>query len=407
MKRWQKITLALLGLLLLSQLPFAYRRYRLGRLHTAIEALNAQRVVDRSDNAYADYQGVIHVHSTLGGHSTGSFADILRAATSNHLNFVVMTEHPQAHMDTAEMTLKGFHAGVLFINGNEVSAANRDRLLLMPGSGLTNAGGSSSTQEFVTRTKAAGGLAFVAYPQEFRGWEADDYDGIEVYNLYTNARRINPLVMFFDGLWSYGSYPDLLFTNFYERPDESLKKWDELSVTKNRKIVAIAGNDAHANVGMSVGDAAGKKLLQIQLDPYERSFRVVRTHVLIEKEKPLSAESLLDAIANGHCFISFDLLCDAAGFSFVAQNETEKKIMGDEIGLGDGVRLIVATPVKSRLALIRDGEVIQQENATTRKEFLVRQKGVYRIEAYLDQLPNSLQGKPWIISNPIYVRDGR
>ena len=30
--------------------------------------------------------------------------------------------------------------------------------------------------------------------------------------------------------------------------------------------------------------------------------------------------------------------------------------------------------------------------------------GVYRVEVYLDQLGSLLDGKPWIISNPIFVR---
>ena len=30
--------------------------------------------------------------------------------------------------------------------------------------------------------------------------------------------------------------------------------------------------------------------------------------------------------------------------------------------------------------------------------------GVYRVEVYLDQLGPLLEGKPWIVSNPIFVR---
>ncbi len=78
--------------------------------------------------------------------------------------------------------------------------------------------------------------------------------------------------------------------------------------------------------------------------------------------------------------------------------------MRDEIELKDGVRLTVATPVKSRVLLIKDGQVIREEAETTRKEFSINEKGVYRVEVYLDQLPQPLSKQPWIISNPIYVR---
>ena len=404
MKLWKKVILAMLGVVLVSQLPFAYRRYRLGRLHSVIAQLNSERAANHTGDVYTDYKGVIHVHSMLGGHSTGTFAEIIKSANDNGLNFIIMTEHPSEYIDTAEMTLKGVHKGVLFINGSEVSTAGKDRLLLVPGNALANAAASTPTQEVITQEKAQGGLAFVAYPQEFRSWDAGDYTGIEVYNLYTNARRINPLVAFFDGLWSYWSYPDLLFATFYERPGENLKKWDEMMATKGRKLVAIAGNDAHSNIGVSLEDATGRKLLGIKLDPYERSFHIVRTHVLIDKERPLSAEALLQALANGHGFISFDLFCDGTNFTFTAENGTEKKIVGDEIGLHNGVRLNVTTPVRSRIVLIKDGAAVQEGDETTSQEFLVNQTGVYRIEAYLPQLQNPLRDKPWIISNPIYVR---
>lgn len=403
MKRWKKVILVLLGLIFLSQSPFIYRRFQLRSLSLAIQDLNNRQTVDQSDNAYADYKGVVHVHSSLGGHSTGNFPDIIRAANRNQLQFVVMTEHPSAQFDTAALTLKGFHGGVLFINGNEVSTATEDRLLLLPGDESASASGAKRTEEVIAQSKAQNRLAFVAYPEQYRSREATDVNGLEVYNLYTNARKINYFVMFFDGLWSYGSYPELLFARFYERPNENLKKWDELT-TNGSRLAALAGNDAHANVGVGAGDASGKKLLQIQLDPYERSFRLFRTHALIEKDKALSTESLMEALANGHSYISFDLFGDAGGFRFSAENRSERKIMGDEINLEDGVRLSASSPIASRIVLFKDGQRIQDQSNVRSLDLMVNQKGVYRVELYLPQLGALLQDKPWIISNPIYVR---
>ncbi|MBA2731737.1 MAG: hypothetical protein H0U54_02475, partial [Acidobacteria bacterium] len=182
------------------------------------------------------------------------------------------------------------------------------------------------------------------------------------------------------------------------------KKWDELIAAKNRKVVAIAGNDAHANVGFQVGDRTGKRLIGVHLDPYERTFSVVRNHVLIEKEKPLTSETLLAALASGHCYIAFDLFGDSTGFTFSAENSQGRKIMGDEIELLDGVRLIITTPVQSRVLLIKDGQVIRDEDGASRKEFPIAERGVYRVEVYLTQLGSLVKDKPWIISNPIYIR---
>ena len=409
MKRWKKLLLILLALIVLSQIPFAYRRYRLGRLHSAIQQLNAERVATEDVTGEVEFKGVIHVHSSLGGHSTGNFADIIAAAQSNKLDFVVMTEHPSANFNTAEMTLKGDHGGVLFVNGNEVRTAAGDRLLLIPGGAQAADDSKWSTQEVLSRR--ATGLSLVAYPQEFKSWQATGYNGIEVYNVYTNARQINPLMMFFDSLWSYRSYPDLLFATFYERPTENLKLWDDQIKQGGKPLVATAGNDAHANIGLSLYDSSGKTLLGFQLDPYERSFRLVRLHVLVSQ--PLSGQFdfsspdesfLLGAISAGHCFIGFDLFGDTTGFRFAAQNAGEKRIMGDEIKLENEVRLTVAVPVSGRIVLLKDGVVVQDISAVNKLEFVAREKGSYRVEVYLPQLPKPVGEQPWIISNPIYVR---
>src|SRR6266481_2894506 len=314
MKR--KLLIFILGLIIVSQIPFAYRRYRLRRLRNTIQQLAPQRVAPSGESQFVDYQGVIHVHSSLRGHSTGNFAELIAAAKANQLDFVIMTEHPQQNFDTAAMTLNGAHAGVLFINGNEVATSNGDRLLLIPGSSEAVSAGTKTTQEIIDKQRSSGGLSLAGYPAESQSWQTTSVDGVEVYNLFTNTRGINAAVMFFDGLWSYGRYPELMFANFFARPNENLKRWDDAMTRSNRKLVATSGNDAHSNVGLSLNDASGKQWFGVKLDPYERSFRTVRTHVLIKKDQALSRESLLEAIALGHCYVSFDIFGDARGFSF-------------------------------------------------------------------------------------------
>jgi len=400
MKR--RIFIAVLGLIILSQLPFAYRRYRLSRLRRTIQQLAAQRVAPSTQSEFVDYQGVIHVHSSLGGHSTGNFAELIAAAKANQLDFVIMTEHPQSDFDTAAMTLKGLHGGVLFVNGNEVATSNGDRLLLIPGSADAASAGARTTQEVINQQRSAGGLSFAAYPADSQNWQTSSVDGVEVYNLFTNTREINPVVLLFDGLWSYGSYPELMFANFFARPAENLKRWDDAISASNRKLVATAGNDAHSNVGVSMNDASGKEWLGVKLDPYERSFRTVRTHVLIAKDKGLSDSSLLEAIALGHCYSSFDIFGDAKGFSFTATGDA-RKILGDEIDFASGLSLTAGAPLNSRFTLLKDGAVIDQKSGTD-VDFPITAPGVYRVEVYLDSLPAPVRGQPWIISNPIYVR---
>jgi hypothetical protein len=344
------------------------------------------------------------VHSFLGGHSSGTFQEIISAAKANGLQFVVMTEHTEKDFETDTMTLRGMNAGVLFVNGNELNL-DGNRLLTIPGSAALKQEGATqptSGEDCGSRPVSPcypQPVTIVAYPQEFKIWD-DKLDGVEVFNVYTNAREINPVVAFFDVLWSRRSYPELIFALYYQRPDENLKLWDQ----KLPYATATAGNDAHANIGVSLRDSSGKTLAGIQLDPYEVSFRLVRMHVLMDRNKPLQQWNLLDALRAGHCFIGFDFLGDTSGFSFIAESGGEQKIQGDEVALSADTRLKVRTPVSSEVKLFKDGNMIANETGVTTKDFPVTERGVYRVEVYLPQLGKLATDKPWIISNPIYVR---
>jgi hypothetical protein len=403
-KRRKKIALVALGLLVVSQVPFAWRRYRLGQLADAVAAVNASREPAGAGDSFEEYAGVFHVHSSLGGHSPGRLEDIVRAAKSERLAFVVMTEHPSPLADTARATLRGTHEGVLFVGGSELAASNGGRLFAAPG--LTRPADNAPLQELVSRAKAEGRLAVVGYPGEVTDWGLSGYDAVEVYNLYTNSKGINYATLLFDGLWSYRSHAALLFARFYERPSDALKKWDEVNATGARRAYAVAGNDAHANVGFSFGGQTGDKLLDFKLDPYERSFRVVRNHVLLEKGSALDEASLLKALSAGRSFFAFDIFGDSTGFRFTAANGTDTRFIGDEIRLPEAgaVKLTARSPVKCRTVFFRDGLIIGSTADSTLAELSVDRAGVYRVEVYLDQLGPLLGGKPWIVSNPIFVR---
>lgn len=396
MRRWQKILFALIVLILLSQLPFAYRRRQLADLRKKIQQLAAQRNSSAPDPMFREYKGVFHVHSFLGGHSNGTFAEIVAAAKSNQLDFVVMTEHTERDINTAAMTLQGIHEGVLFLNGNEVSVNDTGRVLLIPGL-QSQSDASSNLEDLAKQVRARQGLSIVAYPQEFTGWNSNAFDGVEVYNLYTNAQQINRVSMFFEGLWAYSSYPDLLFANFHQRPEENLRLWDQAHA-RGQRLTSLAGVDAHANVGFAF------KGVSLQLDPYERSFQLVRVHLLIPQGNGLTAETVLKAVREGHCFVGFDLFSDSTGFRFTGSSGGETKMQGDELRLQGEVHLNVTVPLPSRIILLKNGARIRDAYGETNLEFVVTEPGNYRCEIYLPQLDHRVGLEPWIISNVIYVR---
>ncbi|HYR92265.1 MAG TPA: hypothetical protein VE422_49935 [Terriglobia bacterium] len=402
MKRRQQFVVFLLVLLVVSQAPFLYRRYRFGLLQKSIDGLLAERVPPAPEDNYLDYRGVIHIHSRLGGHSTGEPSDIVTAARANDLAYVVMTEHSPRDSYAASAALRGVHAGIVFIDGSEVSVKDGIRLLVIPGV-PGHPWPSLSAQEAIWKAKSQGKLAFIAYPEGRPLAEIDGYDGIEVYNAHTQTKRISRSRLFFDILWSYRPYAHLLATRLYLRPVDNLRAWDELNAG-GRQLTAIGGIDAHANIGIALRTHASQTLAGVLVDPYALTFRIVRNYILLEKGRPFDAQSLLDAMAGGQTYVGFDLLADASGFRFTAENGTEKRIMGQKIALAGGVRFAAVSPQSARIVLLRNGQVEQEGVKAKRQEFTVHRQGAYRVEVYLDRLEEPLAAHPWIISNSIYVR---
>ena len=404
MKLWKKIALILLGILLIIQILFIYRRFQIGSLSEKINSLNSQRK-ETADSNFKDYKGVIHAHTFLGGHSTGSFEELIAGAAANNLDFVLMTEHTSDVYDTSALTLNGVYGKTLFVGGQEANTMSGDRFLLVPGSAESFADAKLETAPFLEKYHAQKKLALITYPEKFKTWNAD-FDGIEVFSLHTNAKRANAFYALFDLIWSYSAYPDLTIADYFERPTENLQKFDEISAQK--KSLAFAGSDAHSNIGFHLfGDDAQNKIINLKIDRYWIIFRLVRQHVLLEKDKPFNQENLLAALKNGHSFVGFDVLSDTSGFSFTAANGAENKIQGDEIALAQGVKLKASAPQAAKFVFYRNGEKIFETSEPAQafeQEIEAKQAGTYRVEVYLDQLGRNFDKTPWIISNPIYVR---
>jgi hypothetical protein len=395
MKRWKKILLVLVGIVAVSQIPFIYRRVQIGRLSARIAEQNAAGTTLENPR-YKDLAGAIHVHTSLGGHSSATFEELIDGARG--LDFVVLTEHTSASIDTAAMTLNGTHGGVLFVGGNELDTHSSDRLLMVPGTAEAYARRNTKTWEFLPPFQKEGRLAFVTYPERFSSWDTT-FDGIEVFNLNSNLSKVSYGLFFLDALWSYGKYPELTVATHLSRPDAYLQKYDE--VARTRRITLFAGSDAHSNIGFHLlADDAGNKFLSLKFDDYATIFRIVKTHVLLAADQALSQETLLEALKQGHCYIGFDALGETKGFSFSAG----EKIMGDEVTLAELPSLKVALPRKARIVLFKDGSRISEAPDAKEMTFQPKERGSYRVEVFLDSLGKPFNRLPWIISNPIYVK---
>lgn len=402
MKTYKRILLAAGCLVLVAQVPFAVNRYRTARLASEIKTLEAARG-PVPDLGFRDYKGVVHVHSFVGGHSTGTFDELIRAANGNGLDFVVMTEHVANDFDSAAKTLNERHGRAIWIGGNEMTTSDGDRFLVVEGFDELKALRFDSTKRLLVETEAREKLALVTYPESFRSWGAD-FDGIEVFSLHTNAKGMNPFLFIMDAAWSFGSYPELTLARHFRRPAENLARFD--GITERRKVSLFGGNDAHSNIGFHVfGDDANNKLFELKYDRYAMIFSLMRTHVLIPANEALTRESVLKALRVGRSFFGLDILGDSSGFVFYADNVGEASVPGSEFDTARGAILRVASPLPARIVIFKEGKKVFESGGARSAEFKANENGTYRVEAYLDSLGAPFDEMPWVITNPIYVRD--
>ncbi|HUK57362.1 MAG TPA: CehA/McbA family metallohydrolase [Nitrospiria bacterium] len=340
---------------------------------------------------YRDFPGVIHVHSLLSHDSKGTMDEIVAAAKQAGLAFVITTDHNNPRIYTRGF--EGWYDHILVLRGSEIikgcagyTGETCNSVLVLGLKDYLDPRPLTMAQ-IIDRAKQQGGLAFVAHSGGFKDWDSPGIDGMEIYDLLDDAVDHPwrfPKYLFDIG-YSYGDYADQVFLSILDRPDAYLKKWDER--TQQRRWTGIAGNDAHQNI----------RILGRQIDPYGQSFRFVRTHILA---KELTEAAVLQALVAGHAYVAFDSLSDATGFVFWAGNDALQGIQGDEVRLNSGLKLTADSPVVGLMELVRNGTVIRTAT-TAHLDVPVEDAGVYRVQI---SLRISGRWRPWVFSNPIYVR---
>ncbi len=357
-----------------------------------MEGLAATRLSAPPVEGYHDYPGAVHVHSDLSRDSRGSIDEIAEAARKVGTAFVIMTDHHNPRIYS--QGFEGWMDGVLILRGSEIirgcyarTADTCNSLLVLGLEDYFDPDGLSM-HEVVDEVRRRGGLAFAAHPKGFTAWDSPGVAGLEIYDILDDAieERWRFPRYFFDVLYSFRTYPEQVFLSILDRPDKNLERWDTLNA--QRRWVALAGNDAHQNI----------RILGRLIDPYELSFNFVRTHILAQN---LTETEVLAALARGHAYVAFDILSDATGFGFWAEGDKILGLQGDEVLFRPDLRLVIQTPVVGLIELVRNGTVIRRATAL-RLIAPLEEPGVYRVQVAL-----KIDGRwrPWIFSNPIYVRE--
>ena len=344
----------------------------------------------RTEDRLAEYRGAIHIHTRFSDGS-GGMEDVVAAARRAGLDFIVVTDHDT--LAAKDEGWEGWHDGVLVIAGVEISPIGPGHCLAWD---VRDCKGyrDRPASEYLAAIKAQGGLAIPAHPQgktiplssrrmeAWTEWGVDSFAGIEVWSYMQN---------WMDGLSVWNLWRAI------RRPEERiagpgrqmLRQWDALG--RHRRVVGLAGLDAHAR---------RLPFTWIRIFSYEYLFRTLRTHILsppfthqIEEDKA----ALRRAIELGRCFMANDLLADSTGFVFRGRKANGSLIpMGSETSWEPGVRIEIASPRRATLDLVRNSGTLSSDEASALDD-PAPGPGVYRAEA-------SLNGMPWIFSNPIYLR---
>ncbi len=362
-----KVLKWLLLTVVLAQIPFAWSLYR---TRQAVAYLSSTRPWNVISVPFLDVPGCVHVHSQQGGHSLGTYPQIIEAAKGAGLRYVFITEHPRRPPVLAQIE----DADVTLIYGVEVEAEGGLRVLEGP----------------------TGSVRFLSH---FEGGVIPaGYDGIEIYSLHDNASAEDSWFERANFLYHQFYHPELFFLHLWRIDEKTIALWDRAQAL--RPVAGIAGNDAHQNVGLRVETTAGQTLFSVMVDPYLFSFQFVSTHALLPVGREPSPEAILGALASGSAYVAFDRLGDPLGFSFHAIGNQGVVAMGSRAPLGADLVFQAPTPVRFRL--LKSGSLFRELEGV-RFTLEKAEAGIYRVEVYPLNPPPLLAGKPWILSNPIRV----
>jgi hypothetical protein len=346
-------------------------------------------------------RGAFHIHTRR---SDGALdkAGIAAAAARAGLQFAVFTDHGNAVRapDPPE-----YLHGVLCLDGVEISTSGGHYIAVgIPAAPYPLGGEAAAVAEDVRRLGGFGVAAHPLSPRAELAWQewTAPIDGIEWLNADSEWRdegRLRLTRALLDYLWR----PAGALASLLDRSAELMRKWDELSTT--RRIVAVAGHDAHGGLGAEDGSARGRRL---HLPSYESVFRTFSLHVQVPR--PFNADAahdagmLIDALRRGHAFTAIDSLAAPAALQLTARaQDGSTAAAGDELRVGAGrARFAVraSTPPGATTVLLRNGRPIAEAAGGT-LDYEAALPGTYRAEVLVPNAPGSPPIQ-WLVSNPIY-----
>jgi hypothetical protein len=348
----------------------------------------------------------LHMHTRYSDGS-GTHEELAMAAMDAGVDAILVTDH-NIWVDGVEGYFRDGDRQTLLLVGEEIHDRNRDpqgNHLLVIGAGQELSRFASDPQQLLDQTRKLGGITYLAHPFEspapaigepalsWFDWDIHGFTGIEIWNEMSELKsrlrtKLHGLLFaFFPAVIARGPEP------------ETVQKWDAL-LAEGKKVVAIGGTDAHAFL-IKAGP------LRKTVFPYRFHFRALNMHLLLPE--PLKGEltadrrQILDALRSGRGFIGYDLPARTHGFRFSAHGKDGKAWMGDEISSSEGVTFQIKLPRRANCRLLKDGKTVRAWRGRATCTHITSEAGVYRVEVDIRYLGRT---RSWIISNPIYIKDG-
>jgi len=334
-----------------------------------------------------EVQGVYHIHTAFSD-GRKPLEKVAAAASRQHLDFIIVTDHGRPNR--ASLASQGWKEKVLVLAGSELSVS-RGHLVALNFK-TPDRDFAQNAEEAAQEVAAAGGYTIIAHPFSKTRWSWGGITGnagLEIADsdsmVKKNFLRTIPYLPAF--LLS----PRIFLLKTLERPWQSLRKWDEMG--EKQAVYGYFSADAHL--------------------AYGALFSCFRLHVLLEE--PLAGEferaraQVFNSLRRGYFYCAVDSARPADGFVFWAESQGKRFPMGSTVPLAPSSRVQfrseAAFPFTVHTHLLRDGQVVlRSEGAEI--SLPSDRPGVYRIEVYLQQGSPMARDFPWIISNPIYLREG-
>ncbi len=350
-----------------------------------------------------EYTGVIHLHSEYSFDGRTPVSEMIRAARMSGVHFLALTDH--ACVTARERGWEGWHDGVLVLVGQEISPRFNHYLAFGPCGtiDIPDDTEGADPQCYIDRVREEGGIGFIAHP-DHRGapafhvkhypwtdWNVSGFNGIGIWDFMTDWQQ--SLTGRFRAFASY-----LMPALFLRGPErETLARWDALG--RERRVPGIGECDNHETKKQWFG-------ITLPVFPFSRVLPILRTHILTEE--PLSgepgpaADAVLEALAQGRSFVANDWLESSIGFRFYAEWTGGIVVMGGEVPFRSAEKcgLHVQVPGEAWIRLLRDGHTIREELGRS-LSLPAPGPGVYRVE--VDRRAWGRR-RPWIYSNPVYLR---